>query len=176
MRSRNRAPASRMVAYIAVMTAMSAVIGYIEMLVPISFFGLPGVKLGLANIVSLIALYVFGPLYAFLIMTVRVILLGFMFGNMYSILYGLMGGFLSITVMLLLKKAGLFTMTGVSAAGGVFHNMGQLCAAGLTFTGLRLYYYIPVLVFSGLVCGCVTGVLSTIIEGRIGEFERQGYK
>ena len=176
MRSRSSAPASGVVAYISVMTALSAIIGYLEMLIPVSFFGLPGVKLGLANIVSLIALYMFGPVYAFLIMTVRVILLGFMFGNMYSILYGLMGGFLSITVMILLKRTNLFTMTGVSAAGGVFHNMGQLCAAGLTLKALRLYYYIPVLIIAGLICGCITGILSTIIEGRIGEQERQGYK
>ena len=86
-----------MIAYIAVMTALASVFGYIEQLIPISFFGIPGVKLGIANIVSLIALYMFGTVYAYLILLVRIIIIGFMFGNMYAVFFSLTGGLLSMS-------------------------------------------------------------------------------
>ena len=167
MRSRSSIPSSRLVAYIAVMTSLSAVIGYLEMLVPVNIFGIPGVKLGLANAVSLVALYMFGAVCAYLIMAVRVLLLGFMFGNMYSILFGMAGGLLSITAMLTVKKTSVFTMTGVSTAGGVFHNLGQLAVAYLTLKGLTLKYYIPLLVIAGTVCGFIVGITSSIISERV---------
>ncbi|MBR6485615.1 MAG: Gx transporter family protein [Lachnospiraceae bacterium] len=158
-----------MVAYVALMTALAAVAGYLEMLFPINYFGIPGVKAGLANVVSLVALYMFGPLYAFLIMVARVLLDGFMFGKMYSVIFGLTGGALSMTVKIILKRTKAFKMTGVSAAGGVFHNIGQLIVAIITLEGINLIYYIPVLVLSGTVCGCLMGFIASSLYERIGE-------
>ena len=162
-----RSPSS-VAAYIAAMTALAAVVGYLEQLIPVSFFGIPGVKLGLANIVSLIALYLFGKVHAFIIMTARVILVGLMFGNMYAIAFSLAGGVLSLIIMILLKKTGLFSITGVSAAGGAGHNAGQLITAILTLDSINLVYYIPVLMISGTVCGTVTGILAGVILNRTG--------
>lgn len=158
---------SVLVAYISVMTALSAVFGYIEQLIPINVFGIPGVKLGLSNIVSLIALYLFGTGYAFFIMLVRVLLLGFMFGNMYAVLFSLTGGILSVAVMAMLKRTGLFTMTGLSSAGGAAHNMGQLIVAMMTLSELDLSFYIPVLIIAGLSCGLLIGILGRMIMDKI---------
>ena len=159
---------STLVAYIALMTALAAAISYLEMLIPVNYFGIPGVKAGFANVVSLAALYMFGPLYAYLITVVRVILIGFMFGNMYSIIFSLTGGLLSVTVMCIAKKTGAFGITGISVAGGVFHNLGQLLIACVTLKGINLIYYMPVLIISGTVCGCLTGLLAGMVTDRIG--------
>ena len=167
MQSRADRSAASRVAYIAVLTALSAVIGYVELLIPLDFFGIPGVKLGLANIASVIAIYLFGPVYAFLIMTARVILLGLMFGNMYSVLFSFAGGSLSIIAMTILKKSGAFSVYGVSAAGGTAHNLGQLLVASVTLNGIKLYYYAPLLIISGEICGFVTGALSAVILNRL---------
>ena len=169
MQLHNKLSPSRQVAYIALMTALAAVAGYLEMLFPINYFGIPGVKAGLANVVSLVALYMFGPVYAFIIMVARVLLVGFMFGNMYSIIFGLTGGALGMMVMILLKRTGAFTITGVSAAGGVSHNMGQLIVAVITLEGINLVYYIPVLVLSGTICGCLMGIIAGMVYERTGE-------
>ncbi len=146
MRSQDKLNPVRMTAYIAVMTALSAVFGYAEQLIPFVFFGIPGIKLGFANIVSLIALYVFGPVYAYLILLARVLIVGFMF---------------------ILKKTGLFGMTGVSAAGGVAHNLGQLIVAEITMNEINLIFYLPVLVIFGMLAGCVMGILGQTIVLRM---------
>ena len=172
MRSHSSGPYSRRVAYAALMTSLAAAAGYLEMLFPIDIFGIPGVKPGFANIVSVIALYIFGPVYAYLVMAVRVMLIGFMFGNMYSIIYGLTGGIFSVTVMCLVKKTGAFKITGVSAAGGAAHNLGQLFVAHLTLGELNLVYYMPVLVVFGTLFGSIIGVLSGMICERICKGDR----
>lgn len=168
MLSHSKERHSKLIAYVALMTALAAVLGYLEMLFPINFFGIPGVKAGFANVVSVTAMYMFGPLYAYLIMTARVILVGFMFGNMYAIIFGLAGGLLSITVMYFLKKTGFFKVTGISAAGGVSHNLGQLVVACITLEGINLLYYLPVLVIAGTVSGTLMGILSGMVYDRIG--------
>ena len=158
---------SALVSYIALMTALAVVAGYLEMLIPINYFGIPGVKAGLANVVSLAALYMFGPLYAYLITTARVLLIGFMFGNMYSMIFSLAGGLLSVTLMCILLKTGRFRVTGVSVGGGVFHNIGQLIVAMITLNGINLMYYLPVLIISGTVCGCLTGFIAGMVLDRL---------
>lgn len=150
-------------AYIAVMIALAAVFGYAEQLIPFAFLGIPGIKFGFANIVSLIALYFFGPGYAYLIMLARILIVGFMFGNMYSIIFSLSGGLLAMTVMWILKKTGIFSVTGVSAAGGAAHNLGQLMVAEMTMNELNLLFYIPALVIFGMLAGCIMGILGQMI-------------
>ena len=172
MRTHSEDGPSRRVAYTALMTSLAAVVGYLEMLFPIDLFGIPGVKPGFANIVSVTIMYIFGPVYAYLVMAVRVVLIGFMFGNMYSIIYGLSGGVFSVTLMYLLKKTGAFRIVGVSAAGGAAHNLGQLLVARLTLGELNLVYYMPLLVIFGTLFGSITGVLSGIIYERIGKGDR----
>ena len=105
------------VAYFGVFTALALIFSYVETLIPINF-GIPGVKLGLANLVIVIALYKMKLTEVYLLSVVRVLLSGFIFGNYFSIIYSLAGGLLSLTVMALLKKSKGFSVMGISVAGG----------------------------------------------------------
>ena len=129
--------------------------------------GIPGVKLGLANIVIVIALYRMPAGEAYLLSVVRVVLSGFLFGNLMSILYSLAGGLLSLTVMWGLKHVKSVSVLGVSIAGGVFHNIGQLLAAALVVETYGVFSYVPVLLVSGLVTGLVIGLASGEMLKRI---------
>lgn len=152
----------RTVAYCGVLTALAMIFSYVETLIPVNF-GVPGVKLGLANLVVLSGLYYLRPAQVLAISAARIVLTGFLFGNGVSILYSLAGGLLSFCVMLLLRKAGGFSPAGVSVAGGVSHNIGQLLIAMLVLRTIHLAWYLPVL----LVSGAVTGLLMGLLTGRI---------
>ena len=129
------------VAYFGVFTALALIFSYVETLIPIQF-GIPGVKLGLANLIIVIALYRMKLSEAYLLSIVRVLLAGFIFGNYFSIIYSLAGGLLSLTVMALLRKKGGFSVIGVSIAGGVFHNIGQLIVASVIVETFSVMYYV----------------------------------
>lgn len=145
------------VAYFGVFTALALIFSYVESLIPIQL-GIPGVKLGLANLIIVIALYKMRLSEVFLLSIVRILLSGFLFGNYFSILYSLAGGVLSLAVMALLKKAGDFSVMGISMAGGVSHNVGQLVVAMLVVETFSVGYYLPVLLVAGLVTGFLIGV------------------
>ena len=147
------------VAFLGVFLALALIFSYIETWIP-NVFGVPGIKLGLANIVIIILLFRFGTKEAYGISAARVILAGFLFGNLASILYGLAGAMLSLTVMLLLKKTGKFKVITVSAVGGICHNVGQLIVAILVLENYRISYYLPVLLISGLVTGILIGIVA----------------
>ena len=115
-------------AFLGVFTALALIFSYVETLIPISL-GIPGAKLGLANLVIVTALYKMRLQEVYVLSVVRVVLSGLIFGNYISILYSLAGGLLSLTVMAALKKGDRFSVTGISVAGGVFHNIGQLLIA-----------------------------------------------
>ena len=157
------------VAYFGVFTALALIFSYVETLIPINF-GIPGVKLGLANLVIVIALYKMKLTEVYLLSVVRVLLSGFIFGNYFSIIYSLAGGLLSLTVMALLKKSKGFSVMGISVAGGVFHNVGQLIVAMLVVETFSVGYYFPVLLVAGLITGLVIGIVSAEMNGR-----RQGH-
>ena len=147
------------VAYFGVFTALALIFSYVETLIPFNF-GIPGVKLGLANLIIVIALYKMKLSDVYLLSIVRVLLNGFIFGNYFSIIYSLAGGLLSLTVMALLKKQGGFSIMGISMAGGVMHNIGQLIIAMIIVETFSVVYYVPVLLISGLITGCVIGIVS----------------
>lgn len=147
------------VAYFGVFTALALIFSYVETLIPFNF-GIPGVKLGLANLIIVIALYKMKLSDVYLLSIVRVLLNGFIFGNYFSIIYSLAGGLLSLTVMALLKKQGGFSIMGISMAGGVMHNIGQLIIAMVIVETFSVVYYVPVLLISGLITGCVIGIVS----------------
>lgn len=153
-------------AYFGVFTALALIFSYVEMLIPIQF-GVPGIKLGLANLLIVIMLYKCGPKEALLLSVVRIILSGFIFGNMFSILYSLAGGILSLAVMALLKSRGGFSVMGVSIAGGVSHNLGQLAVAMAVVATYRVGYYFPVLLIAGLLTGMLIGIISNEVLKRI---------
>lgn len=146
-------------AYMGIFLALALICSYIETLIPFHI-GIPGVKLGLTNIVIVWALYLLGTKEALAISVMRIVLSGMMFGNAFSIAYSLAGGLISFIVMLLLKKTGKFKCVSVSIAGGIFHNIGQLLVAAAIVQNLSVFYYIPVLFISGTITGLVIGVIS----------------
>ena len=153
------------IALFGMMTALAFVLSFIETLIPFNF-GFPGIKLGLANLVVVAALYTMKPTQAFAIALIRIILAGLTFGNFYSLAYSLAGGLLSFAVMLIMKKTKLSVM-GVSMLGGVCHNIGQIIAAAVILGTPRLVYYLPVLLVSGLVTGFLISLVSGILISRL---------
>lgn len=145
------------VAYFGVFSALALIFSYVESLIPFSI-GIPGVKLGLANLIIVIALYKVPLSQVYLLCVVKVLLSGFLFGNYFSILYSLVGGLLSLSVMAVLKKTGEFSVAGISIAGGVFHNIGQLIVAMFVVETFQVVYYIPVLLIAGLLTGFLIGI------------------
>lgn len=154
------------VAYFGVFTALALIFSYVESLIPIQL-GIPGVKLGLANLIIVIALYKMGIKESYILSIVRIVLAGFMFGNLFAILYSLAGGILSLTTMCILKRTDKFSVYGVSMAGGVFHNIGQLIMAAIVLESISIGYYFPVLLISGLVTGLVIGIISNEMLKRL---------
>ena len=157
----------RNVAYLGMYLALALICSYVESLIPI-YFGIPGVKLGLTNIVVVLLLYTLGAKEAFLVSVVRIILAGFLFGNPFSILYSLSGGALSFLAMYVLKRTEKLKVVTVSVAGGVMHNTGQLIMAALVVENYHILYYIPVLLTAGFITGFFIGILSQEIILRIG--------
>lgn len=145
--------------------ALALVLSYIEAQVP-AFFAVPGMKLGLTNVVVLFALYGIDEKAALGINLVRILLVGFLFGNGVSILYSLAGGILSTLVMIALKKIGLFRIVSVSVAGGVAHNVGQILVAMLLLETTSLAWYLLVLWFSGIAAGIVIGIIGAEVLKR----------
>lgn len=154
---------TKKIAMYGLLLALAFIFSYIEGLVPTP----PGIKLGVANMVVLVALYQLGTRDAFIISIVRIVLVGFTFGNLYSMLYGLAGGLLSFAVMALLKNSKHFGMLGVSVAGGVTHNLGQIVVAMLVVERHEIIYYYPLLLLSGIVAGIMVGLLATLVLKRM---------
>jgi len=138
--------------------ALAMILSYIEILIPFNL-GIPGAKLGLANLVVFLLLYSEGVKSAAIVSFLRILLVGFTFGNLFSIFYSIAGGMLSLGVMALCQKSKLFSKIGVSMAGGVSHNIGQILAAAIVLQTPAVFYYLPFLLIAGLVTGGVIGVL-----------------
>ena len=156
-------------AYFGVFTALALIFSYVETLIPINF-GIPGAKLGLANLVIVIVLYKMGGKEALLLSVTRIVLSGFLFGNLFAILYSLAGGLFSLAVMGLVKRRKSFSIIGVSMAGGVTHNIGQLIVAMLVVETYQVGYYLPVLMLAGLATGTLIGVISREVLKRLKDF------
>lgn len=153
------------VAVFGVFTSLALILSYVEMLIPINF-GIPGMKLGLANLLVVILLYKGCPRDALLLSVIRILLSGLIFGNMFSIFYSLGGGLLSLAVMVFLKKTGQFTVAGISIGGGASHNVGQLLVAMFVVQTYQVGYYLPVLLIAGVITGAVIGILSAEVLKR----------
>ena len=136
----------------AMLSCLALIFSYIEFLIPIDF-GIPGIKLGLANLLIIIALYGLEWKYALAINLVRITLSGLLFSGAFGVVYSLSGGLLSFFVMAILK----FSIVGVSMAGGVFHNLGQILVAAKLVSNIKIFYYFPVLLFSGMATGILIG-------------------
>ena len=149
------------IALAGMFTAAMFIIGYVESLLP-PLFSVPGIKPGFANIPVMIAIYLLGWKPAVAMSFTRIILSGLTFTGLFACVYSLSGAVLSILTMILLKKTNKFSVTAVSMAGGVAHNLGQIIVAWLVL-GRAVLYYFPVLVISGLIAGALTGMVTGII-------------
>lgn len=158
---KNRGTAQK-TAYLGLLTGLAIVLGYVESLIPFDF-AVPGIRLGLCNVAILIVLNLYGWREACVVTVIRVIVIGFLFGNMFSIAYGMAGSLLSVLVMTLLIRTDRFTLTGVSAAGGTAHNIGQILVAYAVAPSFPLFWYLPVLMTAGVVTGILIGITVSAI-------------
>ncbi|MBQ8490412.1 MAG: Gx transporter family protein [Pseudobutyrivibrio sp.] len=157
---------TKRIACLGLFIALAFVLSYVEYLLPLNI-GIPGAKVGLANLVVMVALYTLGKKDAALLSVVRVVLVGFTFGNLAMMLYSMAGALLSFVVMLIAKRTKLFSITGVSVLGGVFHNVGQIIVAMFVLETASLLYYLPFLIVIGTISGIVIGVISGLITVRV---------
>ena len=149
----------------AMTTAVAMILSFVESQIP-AFVAVPGVKIGLANIAVVFALYRLGWKEAVAISLVRVVLVSMLFGSIASLFYSLAGAVLSLTGMGLLKKTGKFTEIMISVTGGILHNIGQIGMACLILETAALRYYLPFLLISGIIAGIVVGILSAVLVQR----------
>ena len=164
---------TKKIVYTALCLSAALVLSYVEALIPVNL-GVPGAKLGLPNVVTVLLLYTAGWQSACLVAVMRIVLSGFLFGNLFAILYSAAGFFLSFLTMLLLKKTDRFGITGVSVAGGVMHNVGQLAAAAL-ITNASVFAYLPVLVAAGTAAGVLIGLIGAELAGRLADRFRDAF-
>lgn len=155
---------AKQVAYYGLFASLAILMGYVEMLIPIPLL-VPGMKLGLANVIVVIVLYFMDARAAFFISLVRVLLSGLLFAGFAGLLYSLAGALFSFGVMTLLKKTDKFSIIGVSVAGGVFHNIGQIFVAALVVENIKLMYYLPFLLFFGVATGIMIGLVARMTLG-----------
>lgn len=154
------------VAVLGLCVALAMIMSYIESLFPLNF-AVPGIKMGLANIVIIFLLYRTGFKEAVTVSLIRVFLVSLLFGNMMMMAYSLAGAALSLALMQMLKKSGKFSVIGVSIAGGVAHNAGQIIMAIILLGTKQIAYYLPVLAVTGTVTGVLIGIGASIVINRI---------
>lgn len=160
------------VATYGMLISLAFIFSYVEAIIPIPI-PVPGVKLGLANLVAIVGLYTVGIRGTVAVSLIRIVLVGFTFGNASSMIYSLAGGALSLILMILVKKTGWFSQIGVSIVGGIGHNIGQLSIAALVVQTAGVFYYLPFLMVAGVVAGAVIGLLGGLVTERIQGFVRK---
>ncbi len=157
---------SRRIVALGVLTALALVLSFLESLLP-PLTPVPGIKLGLPNLVIVFLLYRMGWKEAGAVSVIRVLLVSLLFGSAVSLAYAAAGAVLSLVVMALLKRSGLFSPAGVSVAGGVIHNLAQTGVACLLLRSPALLTYLPVLVIGGCVAGVLIGLLSVLLVAKV---------
>jgi len=143
------------------------ILAYVEVLIPPLFSAIPGIKMGLPNIIIIFLLYRRGPFFAVTVSLVRIVLVGMLFGNAMSLIYSLAGGILSLLIMISLKHLNFLSSVGVSVAGGVFHNVGQILAAMILLDTSEIGYYLVVLIVTGTIAGVFVGLSGSLLIKKI---------
>ncbi len=155
------------VAYLGLLTAIALILSYVESLFPPIFVAVPGIKMGLPNIVIVYILYNFGAKYAAVISVTRVFIVSMLFGNAMILMYSLAGALLSIAAMCLFKKLNFLSCVGVSIVGGVMHNLGQITVAAFVLHTSEIFYYMAVLAITGTIAGIFVGIAGGVLVKRI---------
>ena len=153
-------------AYLGMFTTLALIAGYVEAMIPFDF-GIPGIKLGLPNLIIVIVLYRMGVKDAFVVSVLRIVLSGFLFGNVFAIVYSLSGGLLSLFLMTFLRKTKKFSIMSVSIVGGISHNLGQVLMAVCLLENINIMLYFPALMAAGAVTGLLIGIGSREVLKRL---------
>lgn len=156
---------------IGILIALALILSYVESQIP-AFVAIPGMKLGLTNIVVLTTLYILDVKSAMLINVLRIIIVAILFGSAMSFAFSFVGGMLSTIVMILLKKSGRMKIIGVSAAGGITHNIGQILTAMVLLGTKAIAWYLPVLWISGIFSGVIIGIIGGLVTARLGRMDQ----
>ena len=156
----------RQITTMGMLVALAMVLGFVETLIPINL-GIPGMKLGLANIVVVIALFLFEVKTAVVVSILRIILIAMTFGNMSMMFYSIAGASLSLLSMIAISKIKSFSLISVSIIGGIMHNVGQIICAAFVVRTNGVFTYLPVLMIAGLVSGALIGIVAGLISVRL---------
>lgn len=157
---------AKSVASTALLASLAIIFSYVEAIIPYSP-AIPGIKLGIANIVTVIALYGYSAKHAAAVNFTRITVCGLLFNGLFGAVYSLAGAILSLAGMILVKRIDKFSIAGVSMVGGVLHNLGQIIIASFLIEDIRMFYYFPVLLFSGLAAGIAVGITATLVIRRL---------
>ena len=164
---KQRISPTKTAAFLGLAAALSLLLSYVEVLMPPLYAAVPGIKLGLPNIVVLYLLYAVGVRYAAPVSLMRVAIASLLFGNIMTAAYSVAGAVLSLSVMWVLKRTGFFSEVGVSVAGGVTHNLGQVLVAVLLLDTPQIAYYMLVLTVTGTVSGILIGLCGAYLLRRL---------
>lgn len=151
---------------IGMLTALAMVLGFVETLIPVNL-GVPGMKLGLANLIVIITLYLLDIKTAVIVSLLRIVLIAMTFGNVSMMFYSIAGASLSLLCMILAKKINGFSMVGISIIGGIMHNVGQIICAAFVVRTNGVFTYLPVLMFAGIISGMLIGIAASLVMVRV---------
>ena len=157
---------SNKIAIIGMLTALAMVLGYVETLIPINL-GVPGMKLGLANLIVIIAFYLFDVKMGVVVSLLRIVLIAMTFGSISMMFYSISGAALSLICMILVTQIKSFSMVGISIIGGIMHNIGQIICASLVVRTNGVFTYLPVLMIAGVVSGMLIGIAASLVIVRV---------
>jgi heptaprenyl diphosphate synthase len=163
----------RKISLIAVLISQAIILGFIERFIPVNFI-VPGAKLGLANIVTLVSIYMLTFKETSLVLGGRIVLIAFMFGSVSSMLYSFSGGFLALMAMYLAKRSDSISIIGISIIGAVFHNIGQLLMAALVIENVNIFYYLPLLLLFAVPTGLLIGTTTKLLLKYLESIEKLG--
>lgn len=158
---------TKKIAFIGLFATLALLLSYVEFLLPPVFVSVPGIKMGLPNVVVLFVLYTLGEKYAALVSFVRILLSSLLFGSVLTLAYSVAGAILSLAVMMILKKTDLLSTVGVSVAGGISHNIGQILVAIAVLRTPQIAYYMIVLAVTGIISGAFVGLCGAFLVKRI---------
>lgn len=158
---------TRKIALLGVLTSVALVLSYLEAMLPPISTAVPGIKMGLPNIIIIFVLYKFGLKEAVTVSIIRVFIVALLFGNVMTLAYSIAGAVLSIALMTIMLKLDWFSTIGVSVVGGISHNLGQILVAIFLFDTIQIGYYMIVLAVTGTIAGVIIGIIASVLIKRL---------
>lgn len=147
--------------------SVALLLSYVEVLIPPIYSAIPGIKMGLPNVAIIFVLYRFGVREAAAVSLVRIAIVAMLFGSPMTFMYSLAGAALSLIGMSILRRTNLFSTVGVSIAGGVLHNLGQILVAMILLSTAEIGYYMIALAVTGTISGTLIGLCGAFAVSRV---------